>query len=218
MSDADNIRKLIGNYKRRLQKLQEREALYGSSIDPQVPIEIESIETKIRELQAELEKHQKAHGRSRKPRKTNEDTAPAGPDHGASAQASDHGSGVRIHSKKVTIKGDVIGGNKTVYGDSKSSMATTDDSLNQAFAPLMDALHALPPEQQGAARQKLDALKREVTKGNRADDTKVAGLIADLVGLAPNGTSALARTFAAPILASAIGPLTRLVLDGIHAR
>jgi hypothetical protein len=38
-----HIKKLITNKNRRLQKLQEMEALYGLSVDPQILIEIEDI-------------------------------------------------------------------------------------------------------------------------------------------------------------------------------
>jgi hypothetical protein len=54
MSRAEDIKKLIINHNRRLQKLRERQALEGLSIDPKVPIEIEDIETELEALQMEL--------------------------------------------------------------------------------------------------------------------------------------------------------------------
>ncbi|MFC1975002.1 NB-ARC domain-containing protein [Chloroflexota bacterium] len=54
MSRQNDIKKLIRvNYKR-LQKLKEKQALYGISVDPSVEIEIEEIEVEIENLQTEL--------------------------------------------------------------------------------------------------------------------------------------------------------------------
>jgi len=55
MPKLDEIEKLITNYNRRLQKLKEQKALYGISVDPKIPLEIEDIEAEIAELQAELQ-------------------------------------------------------------------------------------------------------------------------------------------------------------------
>lgn len=54
MITKDDIRKLITNHYRRLQRLKEQEALHGLSVDPGVLIEIEDIEIKIAELQEAL--------------------------------------------------------------------------------------------------------------------------------------------------------------------
>ncbi len=53
MSSKHNIQQLILQHNRRLQKLKEKKAQYGSSIDPQVLIEIEDLEEKIGELRKE---------------------------------------------------------------------------------------------------------------------------------------------------------------------
>ncbi|MFC1976336.1 hypothetical protein ACFLXQ_08045 [Chloroflexota bacterium] len=54
MSHQDDLRKLIRNNQRRLQKLKEQQALEGLSTEPRLLIEIEDIETEIAKLQAEL--------------------------------------------------------------------------------------------------------------------------------------------------------------------
>ena len=54
MSRQDNIKKLLVNYNRRLQALQERKALYGLDTPIAILTEIEEIETQIEELQTEL--------------------------------------------------------------------------------------------------------------------------------------------------------------------
>lgn len=52
---VDEINRLIRNHRRRLQILKEQEALQGISVDPKILLEIEDIETKILELQSQLD-------------------------------------------------------------------------------------------------------------------------------------------------------------------
>lgn len=54
MSDQDHIRKLIRENERRLQKLKEQKARFGSETSPQILIEIEDIEAELEELQVQL--------------------------------------------------------------------------------------------------------------------------------------------------------------------
>ena len=54
MSGADDLKKLISLKYRRLQKLKEKEALYGLSADPQILLQIEDIEAELEKLQTEL--------------------------------------------------------------------------------------------------------------------------------------------------------------------
>ncbi|MBE7555701.1 MAG: FHA domain-containing protein [Anaerolineales bacterium] len=54
MLRQDDVKKLLVNHNRRLQKLKEQQALQGISVDPKILIEIEDIEAEIEELQQEL--------------------------------------------------------------------------------------------------------------------------------------------------------------------
>jgi hypothetical protein len=54
MSRQDDIKRLIINNSRRLQKLKEQLAFEGTSADPKISMEIEDIETEIEKLQAKL--------------------------------------------------------------------------------------------------------------------------------------------------------------------
>ncbi|MCB0176022.1 MAG: hypothetical protein KDJ97_36330 [Anaerolineae bacterium] len=54
MPHQDDIKKLLINYNRRLQALQERKALYGYETPISILTEIEDVETEIERLQAEL--------------------------------------------------------------------------------------------------------------------------------------------------------------------
>jgi len=55
MSRKDDIKKLIANCERRLQKRKEQQALFGLDTPPHILTEIEDIETEIEKLQTELE-------------------------------------------------------------------------------------------------------------------------------------------------------------------
>ncbi len=55
MATAEDIQRLIINHTRRLQKLEERQALQGVSTDPAVSIEIEDIRAKIGSLKTEAQ-------------------------------------------------------------------------------------------------------------------------------------------------------------------
>ena len=56
MARKDDIKKLIENHYRRLQRLREQQALEGISVDPKIVIEIEDIQASIEELQTELKR------------------------------------------------------------------------------------------------------------------------------------------------------------------
>ena len=55
MSRQDELKKLISEHNRRLQKLKEQQARQGVSVDPKIPLEIEDIEAELVDLKAELE-------------------------------------------------------------------------------------------------------------------------------------------------------------------
>ncbi len=54
MSRKDDMRKLMAEHQRRLQRLKEQKARYGINTSPEVLNEIEDIETEIERLQTEL--------------------------------------------------------------------------------------------------------------------------------------------------------------------
>jgi hypothetical protein len=54
MSEADGLKKIISEKRRRLQKRKEQEALLGISTDPATLIEIEDLEMQLEALQAQL--------------------------------------------------------------------------------------------------------------------------------------------------------------------
>ena len=56
------------------------------------------------------------------------------------------------------------------------------------------------------------SLQQEAAKGKQEDDSVLAELLENLVGLVPSAVSAVVSTFASPILAGVVGPVTKHVL------
>jgi translation elongation factor EF-1beta len=55
MSRKDDIKKLLSNKVRRLQKLKEQQSVFGISTNPEILIEIEDLEGEIEELEKQLQ-------------------------------------------------------------------------------------------------------------------------------------------------------------------
>jgi hypothetical protein len=116
-----------------------------------------------------------------------------------------------IDNKFGTIStggGDIVGGNKTT---TTTYYAPTE--IHNAWQPVADAIRTAPPEKQADAVAKLDDLKKEAAKGDKAEDTTIAKLVKGLVGLVPSAVSAIASTFGTPILGGVAGPVTKFVLN-----
>ncbi|MBN1217362.1 MAG: tetratricopeptide repeat protein [Anaerolineae bacterium] len=54
MSRSDDLKQLVANHQRRLQKLKEQQALGGVSTDPRILLEIEDVQEEIKNLRLEL--------------------------------------------------------------------------------------------------------------------------------------------------------------------
>jgi hypothetical protein len=111
----------------------------------------------------------------------------------------------------TTASGDVVGGNKTVTTTYYSAT-----EIHNAWQPVVDAIQTAPPEKQAEAGAKLDDLKREAAKGDKAEDTTIAKLVKGLVGLVPSAVSAVASAFGTPILSGVAGPVTKFVLNELE--
>ncbi len=127
---------------------------------------------------------------------------------------------IRVNqSRGINISGGTIHGD--VFSGDKITTVTTGlsgDQLNQLFAPLMNALRAVPPEKQTEARQKAQELKQEVAKGKEANDGVMATIVTGLAALVPSAVGAVIGMFATPILGGIAGPVTKIVLDKIQGK
>jgi hypothetical protein len=108
------------------------------------------------------------------------------------------------------------GGGDAVGRDKTTTTTTTYYSpteIHNAWQPVADAIRTAPPEKQAEAAAKLDDLKKEAAKGDKAEDTTIAKLVKGLVGLVPPAVSAVASALGTPILSGVAGPVTKFVLD-----
>lgn len=120
---------------------------------------------------------------------------------------SKRSGGVNISGGSVNVSGDIVGRDKTTY-----TMIPKAD-LDQAFHPVAQAVG-----QNQEAAQKLEALKSEAAKGNKANDGTMATLIKGLAALVPGAISAVASAFGSPILGGVAGPVTKWVLEEIKGK
>ena len=105
--------------------------------------------------------------------------------------------------------GHVVGGDMTIT----STTTYSPTEIRNTWQPVTEAIQAAPPDKREAAEAKLQDLKTEVAKGDKAEDSTVAKLVKGLVGLAPSAVSAVVSAFATPILGGVAGPVTKFVLD-----
>ena len=112
-----------------------------------------------------------------------------------------------------TGSGDVVGGSKTTTTTTTYYAPT---EIHNAWEPVADAIRTAPPEKQADAAAKLDDLKKEAAKGDKAEDTTVAKLVKGLVALVPSAVSAVVSTFSTPILGGVAGPVTKFVLNELR--
>jgi hypothetical protein len=127
----------------------------------------------------------------------------------ASPEKADRYGGIDIKSgrdtkieKSTLVGGDMISENK----------------LQELFAPLDKEIEAAAkenPEKAEQAAEKVEELKQEVAKGEKANDGVLASLVKGIADLVPGAVSAIGTMFGQPILAGLAGPVTKLVLDSI---
>jgi len=117
--------------------------------------------------------------------------------------------------------GDFVGRDKVVHGGESNAGANKsqrDTILNNLFAPVLEVTQSAPLEKRDAAQKKMQALLHEVSNGNRADDSNMAELIDDLIGLVPDVASAIVSVFSLPVMADIAGPITSFVLKRIDSK
>jgi hypothetical protein len=111
---------------------------------------------------------------------------------GRSKMSEPSGQSGGIDNKFGTIS---TGGGDAVGGDKTTTTATTyyaPTEIRNTWQPVADAIRFAPPEKQAEAAAKLDDLKKEAAKGDKAEDTTIAKLVKGLVGLVPSPCKARA--------------------------
>jgi hypothetical protein len=119
--------------------------------------------------------------------------------------------GVSISGVVGSVGGDIVGLDKvTTTVSHKLSTVTV---VNSALQPIADLVEEVPAEAKSKAGPKLTALDQEVSKGDDADDSSIAGFLQDIVEAIPKAAGVVASAFATPILSGIAGPVTNFVLD-----
>jgi hypothetical protein len=155
------------------------------------------------------------------------------------------GGGAYVRGSVKIKNGDFVGGDKIVHGDQvagdkvggdKTTIHTISGTgiavgrgaqahvnqglsgaeLERLFAPLSAAIAAARADVRAEASGKVEDLKREVAKADKADDSRMAKLIDGLVGLVPTAVGAVTSIFATPVLAGVAGNVTKFVLEKIQ--
>ena len=123
----------------------------------------------------------------------------------------DTGGGAYVGGK-VTAGRDFVGRDRIV------TQGVAASEIGALFAPLFSAVskHA-EPRSQAEARQHLAEIQAEVAKGEQADDSRVGRLLDGLAALVPGAVASLVSAFASPLLAAAVGPVTKFVLGRLQA-
>jgi hypothetical protein len=111
--------------------------------------------------------------------------------------------------------GSVVGRDMTI-----NTTTSTTSKMQIAFQPIADAVKEAVPAVRPAAEATLVGLRQEVEKaekGEKADDSVIAGLVRGLVGLVPSAVSAVVSAFSSPILGAIAGPATQSFLSELGA-
>ena len=116
----------------------------------------------------------------------------------------------------VNFQGPVTAPNAKFAGRDLYNVEThglSPQDLDELFTPVIKAIQQAPPEKQAQAQETAKELKSELAKGEKAEDSRIAKLVDNLLNLVPGALSAVATLFGQPILAGLVGPVTKFVLD-----
>jgi len=132
------------------------------------------------------------------------------------------GGGAHVAGDVTISGGDFVGRDRVNVsgfyqpGWTVGTVNQTTGDLTQHFAALEAAIQAAPPENRQKAQTAVEELKAEATKGERADDGKMADLVGELGGLVPGAVEALVGLFAPAALGKLAGGATKYVLGKLR--
>ena len=209
MPHQADLQKLILLYERRLQLLQEQQALHGLSTPPEILLEIEDIETRLADLQATLTS-------------LDDPTAPPGPGRrvltGAEVTAqlaqleaaapparqtqtggvniggiSDSSITIGSISTNVTAGGDIVGGDKVVTSSPAAPTGSVQVVLQAALArwqlqveARINALTGLDDDEKADLKKNVERVAREAATGKQAEPGKIERWLNALAVMAPD--------------------------------
>jgi hypothetical protein len=165
MPTKDDLKKLIFNHNRRLQKLKEQQALEGPGVDPKILIQIEDIEAEIKNLQAALEELNE----------TGEESVESPPlrfsDLEEPQTATTGGSTFHIDigdkAQNVVIGENITNVQQVVSQPSQTPVTEADlAAIRELFKELQSQVAAqAPPDKKNSALERVEELQEAITAG-----------------------------------------------------
>ena len=142
---------------------------------------------------------------------------------GAVRIAGDNRGDVNTGTRIDTGGGAYVGGSAHADGDivgrDKNTQGVLPAELEPLFARLLaDVSNQASMVRKAAAIQKVEELKAEIAKGEKADDSRLGTIVDGLVALVPGAVASVVSLFATPILEDLVGPVTRFVLGKLKNR
>ncbi|WP_420629067.1 caspase family protein [Candidatus Leptofilum sp.] len=123
------------------------------------------------------------------------------------------------------VGGDKVGGDKISVGNvsgtgiaigsgaqANVTQGVSGAELNQLFAPLLQQM----AQQNPAVIPQVNELKEEASKGDDADDDKMANLISDIAEAAPTAVEGIVNLFTNSIIAKVAGAATKFVVGRLQ--
>jgi hypothetical protein len=232
MSRRTDLQKLITIYTRRLQLLQEQQALHGLNTPPEILLEIEDIETRLADLQATLAS-------------LDNPAAPPGPGRVLTeaevvAQLDRHEAAAPPHrqtqiggvnisgssgstiivgntSANVSADGDIVGGDKittTAPGDNDSPQTQLEAALAK-WRQEVDAIVKKLSDQDDRdyVEKTANKMVAEVQKGQGADLGKIEGFLDKMSNMAPDILEVTAATLQNPF--AGVGLVLKKINDRV---
>lgn len=119
----------------------------------------------------------------------------------------DYVGGDKVEGDKITV-GNISGSTVAIGRGAQASSTTYETGSRPDLQQLFSSLQRIVTRENPALSNKVSELQYQVSAGSRANDSQVAGLIADIAEGAPAAKEALLALFQNPAVAAAAGPVT----------
>ncbi len=120
---------------------------------------------------------------------------------------------IGVNIENANVSGMVVGGNVIL----EKSGGIPIPLIEALFIPMTQIINQTHPDRQVEAGRQLSALVQELAKGGTAEDNILATLASNLAGILPEMSGRLADILSLPILANAIGSMTRSAIQQLYS-
>jgi hypothetical protein len=229
MSNQDDLKKLITDYAKRLQKLKEQKAIAGLSVDPKIPIEIEDIESEIESLQVQLREEKDGVSSISQTSVTTDVREKT------DTLQELWWRGIEVHSEGDVIIGNVGAGasgvafgknvSQAIYDSLREPTPSDRQVIEQKFTELKTALQDLPDQLDAKkvdmAKLQVQLLQGELTKieENETPSASAIILVGDwLLENLPEIADIIVSLFATPAVSRVVGKAGDVAIEWVKSR